>query len=182
MKSETLIYGYELLMILDELPDISFKELEKEAKIKGDELRGLLKYLKQKGYITWRLPLFVGTLKSTTIIDTDKINLTHNGMEVVLGTREYYGDTKNISQTIENQTNVQGSSEVQIAQSVGDNSQITQTTNIQVESLKEELEKELSKKKPSESKVRNIIDNIIKVAKKGASEIISTVFLKSIGL
>ena len=34
MKAEALIYGYELLVELDSLADISFKELEKKSKIK----------------------------------------------------------------------------------------------------------------------------------------------------
>jgi len=91
MKSETLIYGMELLVILDENENISFQDLEKISKIKGEELRGLLKYLKQKEYISWKLPLFIGTIESgVNIINKDKIKLTSKGMEVVLDKRDYF--------------------------------------------------------------------------------------------
>ena len=40
MKSETLIFGIELLALLDEInKEVSFKELEEKTRIKGEELR-----------------------------------------------------------------------------------------------------------------------------------------------
>lgn len=51
MKSETLICGKELLVILDKTGEISFKQLEEKFEIKGDELRELLRYLIKKEYI-----------------------------------------------------------------------------------------------------------------------------------
>jgi len=96
MKSETLIYGIELLVILDENENLSFRDLEKISKIKGEELRELLKYLKQKDFIIWKFPIsiislgsdggFVGNDKR----DDDKIKLAPKGMEVVLDKRDYF--------------------------------------------------------------------------------------------
>jgi len=99
MKSETLMYGMELLVILDGIDkEISFKELEEKTKIKGNELRELLKYLKQKGYIAWKNPLFIGSLERIEIIDTDKIKIIPKGMEVVLGKRDYFTEGKKVAE------------------------------------------------------------------------------------
>ncbi|MBI2047109.1 hypothetical protein HYT26_03030 [Candidatus Pacearchaeota archaeon] len=92
MKSETLIYGEELLVILDETGEISFKQLEEKFEIKGDELRGLLKYLVKKEYISWKMPLFV----NTDFISDDKIKLANKGMEVVLGKRDYFTEGEKV--------------------------------------------------------------------------------------
>lgn len=178
MKAETLIYGYEFLAELDDLYNISFEELEKKSKIKGKELRELLKYLVKRDLIKWKSALFVGT---GPVISPDEIKLTHNGMEVVLGEREYFENTKNISQTIENQTNVTNSSEIQVSQSTGDNSSIVQTQEIKIGNLKKELEKELMKEKPDESKVKKLVKSIIGIAKNGASGVISGIILKVLG-
>ncbi len=97
MKSKTLMYGMELLVMLDEIDkEISFKQLEEKAKIKGDELRELLKYLKQKEYIVWKNPFFIGSLERIEIIDTDKIKIIPKGMEVVLGKRDYFTEGEKI--------------------------------------------------------------------------------------
>ena len=90
MKSETLIYGIELLVTLDENENISFVNLEKISKIKGNGLRELLKYLKQKEFIIWKNPLSIGSLDSIDFIDDDKIKLAHKGMEIVIGKRDYF--------------------------------------------------------------------------------------------
>jgi hypothetical protein len=57
-----------------------------------------------------------------------------------------------------------------------------QNQEIKIEALKKELEEELSKDVPNESKVGNIISNIIKIAKTNAPAIISAIILKAIGI
>lgn len=123
MKSEIILYGEELLKIIDKNPDIPFKKLEEITSIKGEELRELLKYLRKKEYINWKMPLFVGTSERIDFIDTDKIKLAHSGMEVVIGERAYFDTSEKISQEI----NVHNSSGVQVAQNTGDSSSIAQT-------------------------------------------------------
>ena len=87
MKSETLIYGMELLVILDDFgKEIEFPELEQKTRIKGDELKELLKYLDKKEYLKYKLGLFVNTSK----ISESNVKLLPKGMEVVLGQRDYF--------------------------------------------------------------------------------------------
>lgn len=92
MKSETLICGEKLLIILDKTGKISFKQLEEKFEIKGNELRGLLKYLVKKEYIFWKNPLFI----NGHWISDDEIKLSDKGMEVVLGRRVYFTERKKI--------------------------------------------------------------------------------------
>jgi hypothetical protein len=54
-----------------------------------------------------------------------------------------------------------------------------QETNVEI--LKKELEEELNKRRPDEDRVKNILKNIIDVAKDSASGIISGVILKILG-
>ncbi len=94
MKSKILNYGEDLLVILDENENISFVNLEKISKIKGDELRELLKHLKTKDYIIWKKSISIGYIGSSEsyippALD-DKIKLTPRGMEVFLGKRDYF--------------------------------------------------------------------------------------------
>ena len=86
MKSETLIYGREILSILDGKGRIEIPTFEEECKLKGDELKELLKYLDGKGYLKYRLGLFVNDSK----ISESSIELLPKGMEVVLGKRDYF--------------------------------------------------------------------------------------------
>ena len=93
MKSKTLIYGEELLVMLDEIwKEITFPEFEGKSKIKGDELKELLKYLQKKEYLCYRLGLFVNTEK----ISESTIKLLPHGMEVVLGKRDYFTEGEKI--------------------------------------------------------------------------------------
>ncbi len=128
MKSETIIYGLELLTILDKNENISFSNLEKISKIKGSELKELLRYLKQKGYLIWKSSPFIGTLDNINLISDDKIKLAPKGMEVVLEQREYFDDSNKISQEIHNQTNIHGDKNL-VAQNTGNNSSIIQIQN-----------------------------------------------------
>ncbi len=123
MKSDTIIHGVELLVILDKNENICFSDLEKISRIKGTELIELIKYLVEKEYIIKTNSLFV----NSTIISPDKIKLDHKGMEVNLGKRDYFDDSNRFSQEIQNQTNLHNSPNPQIAQTTGDNSSISQT-------------------------------------------------------
>lgn len=87
----------KILALLDKNENISFVNLEKISKIKDKELRELLKYLKGKNYITWRSRLFINEHH----IADDKISLAHNGMEVILGQKDYFGDSEKISRSIQ---------------------------------------------------------------------------------
>lgn len=178
MKSESLIRGIELLAELDDLPKISFDELKHKVDIDQDELRKLLKYLKEKDFIKWRLGLFV----NDSPISPGEISLTHKGMEVSLGKRDYFDETKIPHHTIHNQTNIDNSSGVQVAQSTGENSPITQEQEVKIDVLKKELEEELKKSKPDKSKLKNILEKIIGIAKSGSSMIIAEIILKVIGV
>ena len=177
MKSETLIYGMELLIMLDEIGEIPFKGLEEKTKIKGDELRALLKYLKQKEYIIWKMPLFIGTLDKIDFIDEDKIKLSHSGMEIVLGKKDYF-DEMGISQTIHNQTNVHGSSEFQVAQTSGDNSSIVQIQdNSKISVLRQMIEEDEELDKPKKKKLLEVLEkfNTIKESGENAFDLIKQV-------
>lgn len=94
MKSEILVYGMELLIMLDGREEVSIPEFEKESKIKGDELKKLLKYLDEKGYLKYRLGLFVNETK----ISDSTIELLPRGMEVVLGQRDYFTEGEKVLQ------------------------------------------------------------------------------------
>ena len=175
MKSETLIYGEKLLIMLDKnYADISFKQLEEKTDIKGNELRELLKYLKEKEYIFWKMPLFIGNLESEVkIIDKDKINISSKGMEVVLGKRDYFNDSK----IIHNLTNVTNSSQVQVAQA-GDNSAIFQTIdNSQIKVLKQLIECDEELDEPKKKKLFGILEkfNTLKDGGENALELIKQV-------
>lgn len=176
MKSESLAYGMNLLAELDNLPKINFEELKHKIDMDQDELRELLKYLKQKDFIKWQLPLFVNDL----IISPDEISLTHKGMEVNLGKRDYFDEIKSPSHTIHNQTNIDNSSGVQVAQSTGDNSLIIQDQEIKIETLKKELEEELTKPKPNKDNIKNILEKIMNLTK-SSSSIITEIILKVLG-
>lgn len=122
MKSETLVYGAELLVLLDKIgKETSFPEFEKKSRIRGEELKELLKYLQKKEYLKYTLGLFVNETK----MGESTIKLLPKGMEVVLGKRDYFEGSEKGSETIHNQTNVTNSSQVQVAQT-GDNSNVSQ--------------------------------------------------------
>ena len=170
MKSEILIYGYELLVLLDENENISFINLEKISTIKGRELRELLKYLKQKEYIIWKMPLFIGTLEKVDFIDDDKIRLAPKGMEVVIGKRDYFTEVE----TNINQTNIYNS---QIAQTHGDNSPIIQINNSQINILKQLIENDTELNPDKKTKLFEILDkfNTLKESGQNAFELIKAV-------
>ncbi len=93
MKSETLIYGTELLIMLDEIgKEISLPEFEEKSKIKGDELKELLRYLQGKEYLRYKLGLFINDSK----ISDSTIELLPKGMEVVLGKRDYFTEGEKV--------------------------------------------------------------------------------------
>lgn len=180
MKSETLIYGEEVLVLLNEIgKEISFKEFENNSKIKGEELRELLKYLVKKEFIIWKMPLFIGTFgEPIKVIDEDKIKLADKGMEVVLGKRDYFGEIKEISQTIHSQTNVNNSSQVQIAQTTGNNSSITQIQdNSKIHILKQLIENDEELDEPKKNKLFSILEkfNTLKESGENAFELIKKV-------
>lgn len=145
MKSETLIYGTKLLIMLNETEKISFKQLEEKFEIKGAELKELLKYLVKKEYISWDSRLFINEHH----ISDDKIRLANKGMEIYLGKRDYFSDLDNTTQTIQNQAIIQGNQN-QVAQTTGDNSSIVQIQdNSKINILRKliEYDKELEESK-----------------------------------
>ncbi|MFC1682339.1 hypothetical protein ACFL0X_01850 [Nanoarchaeota archaeon] len=173
MKKDTLIYGQELLTILSEIDeDIELPDLEQKTRIKGDELKELLKYLHQKKYLSYRLGLFVNTSK----ISESTIKILPNGMEVVFGKRDYFNDVS--SQTIHNQTNVSNSSEFQVAQNIGDHSPISQTQdNSKVSILKQLIDTDGELEEPKKKKLFEILEkfNTIKQSGENAYELIKQV-------
>ena len=173
MKSETLIYGYELLVILDENEKISFANLEKISKIKDKELRELLKYLQEKSYLNWKNPLFI----NEHWISDDKIILAHKGMEVVLGKKDYFEKEEKTSQTIHNQTNVHGDKN-QVAQTTGDNSPITQIQdNSKINILRKLIEDDKELDEPKKEKLFGILKkfNLLKESGENAYELIKQI-------
>jgi len=177
MKSEILIYGMELLILLDENENISFENFEKISKIKGNELRELLKYLQKKEYLIWKLPLFIGTIEGRVdFIEKDKIKLSHKGMEVVLGQRDYFNEM-GISQTIHNQTNVNNSSQFQIAQAGDDSSILQIIDNSQINVLKKLIEEDGELDEPKKKKLFGILEkfNTLKTSGENALELIKNV-------
>lgn len=174
MKSETLIYGMELLIILDGRGRVSIPEFDKESKIKGDELKELLKYLDKREYLKYRLGLFVNESK----ISDSTIELLPKGMEVVLGKRDYFTEGEKVLQTIHNETNVSNSSEFQVAQIMGDDSQITQIQdNSQINILKQLIEEDTELDEPKKKKLFEILEkfNTLKESGKNAFELIKQV-------
>lgn len=179
MKSETILYGGEILKKLDGESETSFKKLEERSNIKGEELRELLKYLKNKEFISWRMPLFIGTFGAPIeIIEEDNIKLAHKGMEVVLGKREYFNESEKINQTIHNQTNVNNSSEFQVAQSTGNNNVISQVIdNSQISILRKLIEEDEELEEPKKKKLFDILEkfNTLKESGENALELIKKV-------
>jgi rRNA-processing protein FCF1 len=87
MNKEMLVYGNELLILLDEMGGkVTFPEFEEKIKIKGDDLRSLLRYLEKKEFLRYSLGLFVNTSK----ISESTIELLPAGMEVILGKKDYF--------------------------------------------------------------------------------------------
>lgn len=171
MKSEVLAYGLKILTILDEKGKISLIELEENSKINGDELKELLKYLSKKEYIHWKKPFFITSTADTgpiNFIGEHEIKLSHKGMEVNLGERDYFEDSGKISKTI-NTTNVKGNQN-QVAQS-GNDSPITQSQeNIKYYILERIIDDdaELSPKQKNEMKsVVNKIKELISIGENG---------------
>lgn len=155
MKSETLIYGMEVLIMLDGRGRVSIPEFDNESKIKGEELKELLKYLSKKEYLNYRLGLFVNESK----ISDSTIELLPKGMEVVIGKRDYFNEMDKFSQVIHNETNVSNSSEFQVAQEIGDNSPITQIQdNSQISVLKQLIEEDNELDEPKKKKLFEILE------------------------
>ncbi|MDP2924787.1 MAG: hypothetical protein Q8N99_00280 [Nanoarchaeota archaeon] len=173
MKAESLDYGKVILTNLNEIREIDFKGLEKDSLIKGETLRELLKYLVKKDYILWKSALFINEHH----ISDDEIKLSHKGMEVVLGKREYFDETEKATQTIHNQTNVTNSSQVQVAQT-GDNSQVSQIIdNSQINVLKKLIEEDEDLDEPKKKKLLDILEkfNTLKEGGENALELIKKV-------
>ena len=168
MKSEILAYGLEILAILDDKGKISLAELEENSKIKGDELKELLKYLSKKEYINWKKPFFITSTADTApinFIGDHEIKLSHKGMEVNLGQRDYFDYSSTVSKTI-NTTNITGSQN-QVAQS-GAKSQITQSQeNIEYYVLEKMIEDDAELQPEQKSELKEIINKIKESASAG---------------
>ena len=178
MKSEILIHGMEILVVLDEKGKIEIPEFEKESKIKGSELKELLKYLDKKGYLKYQLGLFVNDSK----ISDSTIELLPKGMEVVLGQRDYF-DEMGTSQTIHNQTNLHDSPNSQVAQTTGDDSSITQIQdNSKITILKQLIADDKELNEPKKKKLFGILEkfNTLKESGENAYELIKQAGLISI--
>lgn len=153
MKSETILYGEEILILLDENPDISFEKLEEKSKVKGEELRKLLRYLEEKGYSRYHLALFVN---SGPKIGDSRINLLPKGMEVVLGKKDFFEEGER-----PNQINVNNSSGVQVAQTTGENASISQVqNNSQIVILKRLIEDDPKLNSDQKTELKSIVDKI----------------------
>ena len=174
MRSETLAYGMELLVMLDEVgKEISFPEFEEKCKIKGDELKELLKYLQSKEYLKYKLGLFVNETK----IGDSTIKLLPKGMEVVLGKRDYFKDIGDISQTIHNQPVINGNKN-QIAQISGDNSSVVQIqNNFKINVLRQMIDEDNDIDKPQKKKLFEILEkfNTLKESGENAFDLIKKV-------
>jgi len=175
MKSETLVYGEELLFLLNEIgKELTFPEFEEISEIRGEELKELVRYLKEKGYLKYTLGLSINGTK----MGESTIKLLPRGIEIVLGKRDYFNESEKISQTIHNQTNVTGSSQVQVAQSIGDNSSITQVIdNSQINVLKQLIEHDEELDEPKKNKLFEILEkfNTLKESGENAFELIKKV-------
>jgi len=174
MKSETLIYGMELLTKLDEIgEEVTLPELEKDSSIKDDELRELLKYLQKKEYLKYTLGLFI----NETRLGDSTIKLLPKGMEVVLGKRDYFSDVDNTLQNIQNQSIINGNQN-QVAQLIGDNNYISQNIdNSQISILKQLIEKDEELDEPKKNKLFNVLEkfNILKESGENAYSLIKQV-------
>ncbi len=177
MESETLLYGMEVLAMLDKVQEkISFKQLEKRCDIKGDELRELLRYLIKKEYINWKNPLFI----NEHWISDDEIKLIDKGMEVILGERDYFKEKAEISQNIHSQTNVNNSSKFQIAQTTGNQSPIIQVQdNSKINVLRQLIKNDNELDEPNKKKLFGILEkfNTLKESGENAGELIKQVGL-----
>jgi len=71
---------------------------------------------------------------------------------------------------------------INIHQIQSQNQEQYQTQQMNIEILKKELESELRKDSPNESKIKRIINNIIEVAKSSASGIITSILMKAWGV
>lgn len=157
MKAEHLNYGEKILKILNEIGEVSFKTLEEKTTIKGEELRELLKYLVKKEFISWRMPLFIGTFgEPINILEEDKIKLAHKGMEVVLGKRDFFEEGER-----PNQINVSNSSDFQLAQNIGDNASINQIKDSpQIIVLKQLIEDDPELNVGQKTELKSVVDKI----------------------
>lgn len=155
MKSETLTYGIELLTVLDKIgEEIFFPEFEAKSNIKGEELKELLRYLQKKEYLRYTLGLFVNETK----LGESTVKLLPKGMEVILGKRDYFSDSDNPLQKIQNQSVIHGSQN-QIAQSIGSNSSINQSQgNSKIAVLKELIENDEELDEPKKKGLLGILE------------------------
>ena len=143
-------------------------------------LDGIKKELLDKGKIGWadlediQLGGFLGATEEDIDEATDEIvaqlEEIASGLGVDLEEEDKSQKVSNQNFPIINIHNIQSQNQEQ-----------NQSQNIQIESLKEDLENELRKSRPNESKVKKIINNIIEVAKSSASDIITAIFLKILG-
>jgi hypothetical protein len=181
MKREALIYGKELLVILGENENISFKNLEKISNVKGEELRELLKYLRdEKGFIIWKLPFSIGFIGVDGSItdnnrDEDKIKLSPKGIEVTIERRDYFEE--GVKSLIHNETNIHGDKN-QVAQSTGDNSPINQIQdNSKIDVLKRIIEEDKELDVPKKKKLLGLLEkfNTLKESGENAWELIKQV-------
>ena len=174
MKSDTLIYGIELLTKLDEIgKEITFPEFEKDSTLKGDELRELLKYLQKKEYLKYTLGLFINETK----LGESTIKLLPKGMEVVLGKRDYFSDVDNTLQNIQNQSIINGNQN-QVAQTIGNNNLVSQVIdNSQINVLRKLIEEDEELDEPKKNKLFDILEkfNTLKGSGENALELIKKV-------
>ncbi|VVB83824.1 Uncharacterised protein [uncultured archaeon] len=181
MNQDTLIYGITLLIILKEHEDISFQELEQISEIKGEELRELLKYLKdEKEFVVWKTPVsisFIGADGNFTgnKMDKDKIKLSSKGIEVNIGKRDYFeGGMKS---PVHNETHINGNRN-QVAQSTGENSLISQVQdNLKINVLKWIIEEDKELDTSKKGKLLLLLENFntLKESSENALELIKQV-------
>lgn len=166
MKSETLQYGKELLSMLDKIGrEISLPEFEEKSKVKGDELKELLRYLQKKEYLRYKLGLFVNTSK----LGDSTIKLLPKGIEVVLGERDYFNESRGVSIH---------DSQIAVAQTTGDGSPITQIqNNSQINVLKQLIKNDKELDEPKKDKLFSILEkfNTLKESGENAFELIKKV-------
>lgn len=183
MKIGNLEYGKVLLTILSETGEIPFEQLEEKSEVKKEELKELLHCLeKEKGYLSWKKHISIGYIGDSESVmpsvSNSEIKLSTKGMEVVLGKRDYFNETAQMSQTVYNQTKVENSSEFQIAQNIGANSPITQVQdNSKINILKQLIENDKELDEPKKKKLLGILEkfNTLKQSGENALELIKQV-------
>ncbi len=120
----------------------------------------------------YSLGLFIATESTFSKLGESRIKLLPNGMEVVLGKRDYFSNLNGLSQNIQNQTNVNNSSKVQVAQSTGNNSSINQIQdNSKINILRQIIQEDEELDDPKKKKLFGILEKFNTLKESGENAI-----------